>query len=445
MLQYKLETDFQNDFVFYPSLNFIQKSSIEANFNSPEDEQIINEFLNFFEQFNQFRFIDKQFTDIFCNIIVQMHNNHIEIPKKIIFCSSFPFSLVQTIKQLLIQYIRGDRFLSSYIWVLSYIIGFDNSYFDDDLILMLIEIISKHTNFTTTFLHSIACLNCILQNEKYDNIFLTQIDQILNIASKLNNSQSIVQFSQLLVTISQKKIDLKYLKCITKILIHFATEPISGNDMNGVLCTIDNFISISDEYLNLMVDSGLIQNLPHILNIISKFQSNQIIIDIIDKLTTSQFFTVFIFNKDIAVNSLDLFCVKICGNESELQIKCIDIINRLVFKSSSNLKDNLFLPLLKNTVIIDKLCEKMTNVSFNVKYSISQLFLNLIHTRYLDIINKILNEETIEFLIESEQLSGLSESDKLKYSLYVCLELSKDELLKEYIAEKLKEIELESE
>lgn len=439
MIQYKYETNLRNENVFYPGLFFIQSSLFEF------DDDIINKFYLILDNFKKICFVEASITENFCNIYNIMKKKNIEIPKDDIFNSFFPLSLIQSIQQLLINCPKGDRILSPYIYTLSYIICLDDSFFEDSIIEMLLEIISQYTNFSTTLLHSLVCLVYFSQNERYDHIFLSQIDQLLSLAQDLpivKNSQAIVKYSQLLFNISKKKIDQSYLKGIAQILIQFVIKPIYPNDMNGVLSVISEFISTSEDFFHIMVDADLIQHLPFILDKMYKYKNNNGVVEIIDQLINAQFYNIFLFDANIAKRLLGLFRIKIYESDDDFKIDCIDIITRLtIIIYKSNTQENVFLPLLKEALIIDKLCDEAKEASFKLKISMTLFFIHLIFTRDKDITNKMIDEDIIEFIVETEQMSGFFDQDSLTSSLQICIELCNNESQKEYLAQKLKEVQ----
>lgn len=441
MIQYKFETNLRDDNVFYPGLFLIQSSLFEF------DEDIISNFYLILDNFKKICFVEANITENFCHIYNIMRQKNIEIPKDDIFNSFFPISLIQSIQQLLINCPKGDRILSPYIYTLSYIICLDDSFFEDSIIEMLLEIISQYANFSTTLLHSLVCLVYFSQNERYDHIFLSQIDQLMFLAQNLpivRNSQAIVKFSQLLFNISKKKIDQSYLKGIAQILVQFVIKPIYPNDMDGVLSVISEFISTSEEFFHIMIDVDLIQHLPFILDKMYPYYKYNGVVEIIDQLINAQFYNVFLFDANIVKRLLMLFRIKIYESDDDFKIDCIDIITRLtiIINNASNTQENVFLPLLKeDALIIDKLCDEAKEASFKLKISITLFFIHLIFTRDKDITNKMIDEDIIDFIVETEQMSGFFDQDRLISSLQICIELCNNEYQKEYLAQKLKEVQ----
>lgn len=440
MIEYKIETSFRSNEVYYPKIFFIQNSLLELN------EHIIFEFYSFLDTFKSINFVEEKTADDFVHRYNDMRKKNLEIPKEKIFNSSFPESLAHSIQQLLIKIPKGDRILSPYIYALSYIINLNNSYYDESIIEMLLEIISKYSNFSTTLLHSLVCLIYLSQDEKYDDIYVSKIEQLLFLAQNLpnvKNSQAIVKYSQLLLNISKKEIDECYLKGIAQILIQFAIYHICPNDMNGVLSVISEFISLSRDNFQLMIDSKLIQRLPYILDVMYKYKDNNGVMEIVDQLIEYKCYDIFLFDLNIVTQLLNLFRIKIYESDDDLKINCIDIINRLtiIINNSCDTHENIFLPQLKNSLIIEKLCDDVDNDSFKLKISSTHFFINLIFTKDIDIVHKLIDDDILEFIVDTEQMSGFFDQDKLISSLKISIDFCDNEYKKECLLQKLKEVE----
>ena len=206
--------------------------------------------------------------------------------------------------------------------------------------------------------------------------------------------------------------------------------------MEGVLCVISQFISISNDYLLLMVESGLIQNLPY-------DKKNYAVINIIDQLMNAQCFDDFLFDENIINQILDLFNIKIYEENEDLKIKCINILSNLIYIINNQVeyKENVFFPLLKSKLIIQKLCDDVKNASFKLKISINQFLINLIFTKDIEIINERIDEDIIEFIVETGQMSASLSPQRILSSLSICIDVCKDEYLKELLMEKMNDFE----
>ena len=397
---------------FKSKQKLIESEFISMNENQNESNFSFNSFQDFFNFFHDEKFIDTNCINNFLMLYVKYKGE--SIPKNILFGSTFTKSLIQSINELL-QSNAKDREISHHLWGISVVasIGYCDLFAQETFILMLLHICKLHRIFYTTTLHTITCLNYLLNYKECVSVLIPQLDNFIILSREFTNVQARIRSFEFLTRLSVHNADEKTLINISKLLIdslHFSNVS-DSYETEGALNAINNFLPLSDFHLQTFEKVNFFNTIPEIVFQAGIF-SNDSVLNLIQIISKTQFCFFLIHQKTI--NAIYRI---ICNATNKQLEKSYDILSYLITI------DRNIIAFMKNTKIIDNAILFLEDSSFLVKKSVCKFISKLLLFGDLEVVTMILQRNGIDILIENDEMSEFENATEIIQSLSTCITL----------------------